>query len=97
MQLSKKEVEHIATLARLNLTEEEKEKYSRQLSDILNYMEKMKGVDTSKVESTSQVTGLTNVMRKDKIEECGVAEQVIDCAPETKDGYVKVPKILENK
>lgn len=97
MKLSHKEVEHIATLARLRLTEEEKEKYSGQLSGILDYVEKLSAVDTSDVEPTSQVTGLTNITRADQVIESGISEELVACAPKSADGYVVVPKIFENK
>jgi aspartyl-tRNA(Asn)/glutamyl-tRNA(Gln) amidotransferase subunit C len=97
MKLSKEEVEHIATLARLNLTEEEKEKYSEQLSGILSYFEKLKEVDTSAVEPTSQVTGLTNIMREDEIGEFDAASELVSIAPAEENGFYKVPKILEKK
>lgn len=97
MKLSKQEVEHIATLARLNLTEEEKEKYSEQLSGILSYFDKLREVDTSAVEPTSQVTGLTNIMREDEIEEFDASAEIVAAAPESGNGFIKVPRILENK
>ncbi len=97
MALTKQEVEHIAKLARLNLTEEEKELYGGQLSDILAYVEKMRAVETAKVEPTSQVTGLTNVMREDEIIESGISEKLVANAPESHDGYIKIPKVFENK
>lgn len=97
MKLSKSEVEHIAELARLRLTEVEKEKYSEQLSGILNYVEKLSEVDTSQVEPTSQVTGLTNIMRSDEIIESGINEELVVCAPEHQDGFLVIPKIFDNK
>ena len=97
MKLSQSEVEHIATLARLRLTEEEKEKYSGQLSAILDYMEKLQSVDTANVEPTTQVTGLTNIMRPDVISESGIADELVACAPSHQDGYVVIPKIFDNK
>jgi len=97
MKLSQSEVEHIATLARLRLSAEEKEKYSGQLSAILDYMEKLQTVDTTSVEPTSQVTGLTNVMRPDEIIESGIAEELVAGAPSHQNGYVVIPKIFDNK
>jgi len=97
MKLSIQEVEHIAELARLRLTEAEKEKYSEQLSNILGYFEKLQSVDTSNVEPTSQVTGLTNIMREDAVIESGISDELVACSPEHSDGYVKIPKIFENK
>jgi len=95
MSLSEKEVEHIANLARLKLTNLEKKQYSGQLSDILDFMEKMKEVDTSKVEETSQVTGLKNITREDEVIESGIDKELVKTAPESNGGYIKVPKILE--
>lgn len=66
--LSKEQVRHVAKLARLELTDDEAERFSGQLSDILSYMEILEEVETDNVEPTSQVTGLTNVTRKDKVE-----------------------------
>ena len=94
MKLSQQEVEHIASLARLKLNEEEKAKYSQELSAILDYVEKMQAVDTTGVEETSQVTGLNNVMREDKVIESGISEELVANAPEAGNGYIKVPKIL---
>ena len=88
MKLTKEEAEHIAYLARLGLTEEEKGKFTQQLSSILDYVEQLKEVDTSGVEPTAQVTGLENVIRDD------VAE---GCDKETRDGLLKnVPEIEDD-
>ena len=97
MKLSQQEVEHIAKLARLSLTNEEKEKYSNQLSNILEYMDKLQSVDTENIEPTSQVTGLISVMREDEIIESGIEKELVDSAPAHVDGYVSIPKIFENK
>lgn len=97
MKLSAEEVSHIATLARLKLTEEEKEKYRGQLSGILEYVEKLSAVNTENIESTTQVTGLTNVTREDSILESGISEELVACAPKSSNGYVVVPKIFANK
>lgn len=95
--ISKKQVEHIAKLARIELTEKEKEKFSTELSSILEYIDKLNRVDTSKVEPTSQVTGLENEFRndeqRDKDRESG--NKILKEAPVKKGDYFKVPKILE--
>ena len=64
--ITREEVQHIAKLARLGLTEQEVEKYQKELSAILGYIEKLKEVDVSKVEPTSQAVLLENIMRKDE-------------------------------
>lgn len=97
MKLSQQEVEHIATLARLRLTNVEKEKYAEQLSSILDYVDKLGTVDTTNIEPTSQVTGLTNITRPDVVEDSGIAEELIVNAPQCRDGFIVIPKIFENK
>ncbi len=96
MKLSKKEVEHIALLARLGLTEAEIEKFAGQLSSILDYVEQLKEVDTDGIEPTAQVTGLENVTREDKIEECDAAarEALLELAPDREDDLVKVKSVF---
>lgn len=64
------DVVKVAKLANLPLTKEEEEKYSKQLAKILDYMEKLNQVDTSDVDATFNVTGLSNVMREDETEAC---------------------------
>ncbi len=96
MKLEKKDIEHIAKLARLDLSEEEYEKFGPQLSGILGYIDQLQEVDTSQVEPTAQVTGLENGLREDEIiawnkEE---AEQALNQAPEVEDHQVKVKRVL---
>lgn len=98
MKLTEQEIERVATLARLGLTEIEKEKYANQLSAILDYVdEKLKTVDTAGIESTYQMAGLTNIIREDNAENSGIAEELVACAPASRDGFIVVPKIFENK
>jgi len=97
MALTQEQVKHIALLARLGLSEEEIEKYSQQLSSILDYVEQLKKVDTEGVEPTAQVTGLENVMRDDVIEtaEKEVRDKLIEVAPESEDNLVKTRSVFE--
>jgi len=69
MALSHDDVRHIAKLARLHLSDEEVEKFSRELSSILDYIDQLQEVDTSNVEPTAQVTGQTNSFREDEVKE----------------------------
>lgn len=94
--ISKEEVQHIAKLARLGLTTEEIEKFQKDLSAILDYFEKLKKVDISGVEPTSHSVLVENLTRKDesKEEEIERRKIIIEQAPETKEGYVKVKSIL---
>jgi len=95
-KLSIEEVNHIAKLSKIELTEEEKEKYSEQLSSVLEYVDQLAEVDTEGVEPTSNITGLSNVMREDKIEESGITYKDIELnAPKFKDGFFEVPGVFE--
>lgn len=102
-KISKSEVEYIAKLARIHLTEKDKEKYSKELSSILGYVEKLQSVNTDNVEETSQVTGLTNVYRDDKAADIWKVdkdiaknrEKLLANAPARKGEYVKVKQVLE--
>ena len=67
MKITKKEVEHVALLARLKFSEEEKETFVKQLSGILGYVEKLNEVDTSNIEPTSHVIKMQNVFRDDVV------------------------------
>ena len=95
MKLSLAEVEHIAELAKLGLTEEEKEKFREQLSAILEYFEMLQELDTEAIPPTATVLPLRNVMRPDKVEPSFPKEDILANAPNAEDGYFKVRAILE--
>ena len=88
-----KDVEHVAKLARLELTEEEKEKYAGQLGDVLKYVEQMNEVDTSNVVPMAHAIDFVNVMREDTVKYEQTKEQLMSNAPDEEDGFFKVPKI----
>ena len=96
MKLTKKQVEYVAGLARLGVNREEKEKFAKELSAVLEFVEKLNQVKTDKVEPTAQVTGLENVVREDKrkAKNDRQREKLLNAAPETKDGFVKVKAVL---
>lgn len=96
MAISKEEVEHIAHLARLGLSEDEKEKFALQLSSILDYIEQLKEVDTEGVEPTAQVTGLENIFRPDEIEASDeIRDKLLKQAPSTEDDLIKTKAVFE--
>lgn len=98
--ITEKEIEHIARLARLGLSEAEKEKYSKELSGILDYMDKLNKADTENVEPISQITGLENVFRKDENPHEVDAEKIkkiISQAPEREGNFVKTRPILKKE
>jgi len=92
--LSKEEVKKIATLSRIELSEAEVEKFQKELSTVLDYVEELKSVNVEGLEEVAQVTGLVNVQREDKVVDHGNREEILKIAPETKDGYFKVKAIL---
>ncbi len=94
MQISTKDVEHVALLSRLDLSAEDKEKYTKTLNDILAYMELLNRVDTTGVEPTAHVLPLQNVFREDRLHECLPKELALANAPEEEDGCFKVPRIV---
>ncbi|PZE20670.1 Asp-tRNA(Asn)/Glu-tRNA(Gln) amidotransferase subunit GatC [Paenibacillus xerothermodurans] len=95
MSITIKNVEHVANLARLELNEEEKSKFTEQLNAILKYVEKLNELDTDNVEPTSHPVPLFNVMREDKTRPSLPIEKVLLNAPEEEDGHIKVPAVLE--
>jgi aspartyl-tRNA(Asn)/glutamyl-tRNA(Gln) amidotransferase subunit C len=97
MKLSKEEVEHVAKLSRLAVSEEEKESFSRQLSEILTYIGKLNELDTSKVEPTSHVLDLSNVFRDDVVRESLSAADALANAPDRENDHFRVPKIIEER
>ena len=94
-KLSLSEVEHIAQLARLGLTDEEKEMFRQQLSAILDFAEKLKGVDTSGVLPTTSALPLFNVMRKDEAVVGLSTPAALSNAPAVEADQFKVRPILE--
>jgi aspartyl-tRNA(Asn)/glutamyl-tRNA(Gln) amidotransferase subunit C len=97
MQITKEEVERVAKLARLEITEAEKEVFSKHLSSILTYIDKLKTLNTEGVEPTATVLEQTNVFREDQARPCLPAEKALANAPESEDGFFVVPKILEER
>ena len=89
------DVNHIAKLARLGLSEEEKEKFAKELAAILEFVEKLKEVDTKNVEPTAQATGRQNVTRADEAKKGEERQQILNNAPQTKNDYIKVKEVFE--
>ena len=95
MAVTLKDVEHVANLARLEFSEEEKKTLVNQLNRILEYMEKLNELNTSKVEPLSHVIPLTNVFREDKVKPSLSVSDVLKNAPAKTDKFFKVPKVIE--
>lgn len=88
-----KDVEHVAKLARLELDEDEKAKFARQLGDVLKYVEMMNEVDTTGVEPMSHSIDFSNVMREDVEVYEQTREELMANAPDVEGDFFKVPKI----
>ena len=94
MALSLADVEHVATLARLGLTDDEKERLREQLSSILEHINALSEVDTDAIPPTAQVIALSNVLRDDVATPSLPRETVLDNAPRHTDGFFEVDAVL---
>lgn len=94
--LTKAQVEQVARLARLGLTEKEKEKFRKELSKILDFVGQLQKAKTENIEPISQITGLTNVMREDKAKPRNQEqrEKILDLAPAKRDKQFKVKAVF---
>ena len=97
MKLSLAQVEHVARLAQLTLSDQEKELFREQLSSILEYAQRLQQLDTSAIPPTATVLPLENVMRDDQVCPSLPLDSVLANAPDTKDGYFRVPVVLEGE
>lgn len=95
--ITKKEVQHVAKLARIGITKKEEGELQKNLSSVLEYVEKLKKVDVSDVLPTSHPFAIENVMRQDTESSRFKAQnsKLLDLAPEVKEGYIKVKSILK--
>jgi aspartyl-tRNA(Asn)/glutamyl-tRNA(Gln) amidotransferase subunit C len=94
MKVDIAEVEHVALLARLKLSAEEKQLFTGQLNAILDYMEKLNELDTSAIEPTFHVVPHQNVMRDDEVKKSSPQEVSLENAPDKTQGCFRVPKII---
>ncbi|BAI81401.1 aspartyl-tRNA(Asn)/glutamyl-tRNA (Gln) amidotransferase subunit C [Deferribacter desulfuricans SSM1] len=93
--ISKKDVKHIAKLARLTFNDEEIEKFTGELNKILDYIHKLNELNTDDVEPTSHVLDITNVFRDDSVKESLANEEALKNAPEKEYEHFKVPRVIE--
>jgi aspartyl-tRNA(Asn)/glutamyl-tRNA(Gln) amidotransferase subunit C len=91
----KMDIEKVARLARLELSEEEKKTFTNQLEQILTHMEQLNQLDTTGVEPTSHAIPVYNVFREDEVKTSFPQEEVLAIAPDEEDGHFKVPRIIE--
>ncbi|MFZ3135860.1 MAG: Asp-tRNA(Asn)/Glu-tRNA(Gln) amidotransferase subunit GatC [Thermodesulfovibrionales bacterium] len=95
MKITKEQIQHIAVLSRLNLSEEEKDLFGSQLSSILDYMDQLNELDTRETEPTSHVLSLSNVMRDDILTSSLPGEEALKNAPSHSQNFYRVPRIIE--
>lgn len=95
MKITRKDVEQVALLSRLEIAEDDIAKFTGQLDAILEYVDVLDKANTEGVEPTAHVLPLKNVMRPDQVRPSLPRELALSNAPEQEDGYFKVPKIME--
>ena len=95
MKINKKDVEYIAKLARLEVSEYEKEMFTEQLSHILNYVKVLEELNTEDISPTFHVFPIKNVFRSDQVKESLSREEVLKNAPGQEKGFFKVPRVIE--
>ena len=94
-KITMKEVDHVARLSRLTLTDSEKERMRRELDGILSYIDKLRALDTAGVPPTSHAVPMTNVMREDEPRPSLSQDEMLANAPDRSGEFFRVPKIIE--
>ena len=95
MKVTRETIQHVADLARLNLTETEKERLTSDMEKIISYVDKLNELDTSGILPMEHVIPIRNVLREDKVEKSYDREKILANAPLSEDGCFKVPKVVE--
>lgn len=95
MKLTTQDVEYVAKLARLDVTNQEKEKFTAQLNDILLYIDKLNELDTTGVAPMSHAIAVTNAFREDKVAESLGTQKALANAPDARGEFFRVPKVID--
>ena len=95
-KIDKSQVKRIAKLARLEIAEGDEERFSEQLSGILDYIEKLNELDTESIEPLAHCLPIHNVLREDVAKDSLSVEEALGNAPERAEEYFRVPKILDD-
>lgn len=95
MAFTKKDVDYIAKLARITLSDEEKDNFTRQLDSILEYVNQLNELDTDSVEPTAHILPVHNVFREDVVKPCEASAFAVEQSPELRDGLFIVPPVIE--
>lgn len=97
MKIDRTQIERVAELARLKLTEDEKLEFTKQLSDIISYVEKINELDTGAVRPADHIVDLRNVFRADEVGKSLPVAELERIAPRFEKGHVVVPRIIDEK
>ena len=97
MTLSLEEVQHIANLARLELSDEELERYRSQLSSILDYFQQLQALDTENIPPTTSISANEAPLRTDEAQPSLTTDELLQNAPQVEEGQFRVPPIFEGK
>ena len=95
MRITKEQVEHVALLARLKLSGEEREKMTEELNQILEHFEKLGELNTEDIKPTSHVLPLENILREDTLKPSLKREEALSNAPQRSEACFKVPPVIE--
>ncbi|BBA71804.1 Asp-tRNA(Asn)/Glu-tRNA(Gln) amidotransferase subunit GatC [Geobacter sulfurreducens] len=95
MKITRTDVEHVATLARLELAEDEKDRFTGQLDAILAYVEKLNELDTDGIIPTSHAVPVENAFREDEVRLSIGVENALANAPDRVEGFFRVPRVIE--
>jgi len=95
VRITREEVAHVARLARLEMDENEMDKFTGQLNGILEYAAKLNSIDTKDILPTAHVLPLKNVFRADEVRPCLPHAEALANAPEEEDGMFRVPRVIE--
>lgn len=93
--ITRKDVEYVAELARLEFSEEEKENFTKTLNDIFKYAEKLNEVDTEEVPPTAHILSVKNVFREDRVRPSMDRDKILRNAPDSDKGCFRVPRVIE--
>jgi aspartyl-tRNA(Asn)/glutamyl-tRNA(Gln) amidotransferase subunit C len=96
MKISKEDVKKVAELARLEFNEAQTEKFTEQMGNILEYIEKLNELNTDNVEPTSHVLDISTPLREDKVQKILTIDEVLQNAPESEDDFFVVPQVIED-
>lgn len=94
MKIEKEQIQHIADLANLTITDEELEKYTLDMSNMVDFATQLNELDTENIDVTTSILGEFNIFRKDELKQSFDTHELLKNAPESQDGMFKIPKVI---